>query len=247
MREKIACIYKLVNIVHGKFYIGASRDFKNRKSGHISRLRRNIHDNSILQRSFNKHGEENFEFHILEYVDNVQDLPIREQYYIDTLDPHYNLVRNVANDPRMTSHEGYIDIPRRKVIIQYDLEGNFIKEWDWLQTIVQELGLKPCGIGQSCTGYQKQSQGFIWKYKDEFNAYRGSHGIRKFTDEELTECLRDRNAENFLVTFPDGKTEKVRNIAKFCRDNNLKKGSLRKCYVEKVKNKLGWKVEKLED
>ena len=55
-------------------------------------LRRGIHFNSHLQSSFNKYGESNFEFKVLEFVDNLLKLEERELFYITELgvtNPNY--------------------------------------------------------------------------------------------------------------------------------------------------------------
>lgn len=59
-------IYSIKNKVNGKIYIGQSTDIIDRLRHHLSELRHNRHSNSYLQRSFNKYGEENFEFDVVE-------------------------------------------------------------------------------------------------------------------------------------------------------------------------------------
>lgn len=78
----ISCIYKIENIINKKIYIGSTINFKQRKSDHLSRLRKNKHPNAYLQNSWNKYGEENFVIEILERC-KIEDLLTREQYYID--------------------------------------------------------------------------------------------------------------------------------------------------------------------
>lgn len=82
-------IYKIINILNNKFYIGSSVDLKKRFREHIRRLKRNTHHCVYLQNSFNKYGENNFKFEIIEYCD-ILELKIKEQYYLDNLFPHYN-------------------------------------------------------------------------------------------------------------------------------------------------------------
>lgn len=55
-------IYQIVNLVNGKRYIGSSDNLRKRKYNHFNRLKRGKHDNSYLQRSYNKYGKENFKF-----------------------------------------------------------------------------------------------------------------------------------------------------------------------------------------
>lgn len=56
---------------------------------------------------------------------------------------------------------------RTYVIYQYDLDGNFIKEWKDGNEIVNELGFNKSKIHNVCRGYQKTSNGYIWKYKKD--------------------------------------------------------------------------------
>ena len=59
-------IYEIKNKINGKMYIGQSRNINKRRSYHLWKLRSNNHFNPLLQNSFNKYGEHNFEFIILE-------------------------------------------------------------------------------------------------------------------------------------------------------------------------------------
>jgi group I intron endonuclease len=61
----ISGIYKILNKINGKFYIGSSINIKTRWSKHKSLLRNNKHDNEHLQNAWNIYGEDNFEFIIL--------------------------------------------------------------------------------------------------------------------------------------------------------------------------------------
>jgi hypothetical protein len=50
-----------------------------------------------------------------------------------------------------------------KPIVQYDLKGNFIKEWIGITEAKKWLG--PGDIAGYLSGKQKQAGGFIWRYK----------------------------------------------------------------------------------
>lgn len=76
-------IYKILNKVTGKFYIGSAVNLKARWTQHTGKLRSNIHPNRYLQASWNLYGDASFEFIILEYC-NKDSLPEREQFWIDT-------------------------------------------------------------------------------------------------------------------------------------------------------------------
>lgn len=50
-------------------------------------------------------------------------------------------------------------------VLQFDLNGNFIKEWDGLIDATKSLGKYSTNIMRCCRGKFKQAYGFIWKYK----------------------------------------------------------------------------------
>lgn len=52
-------------------------------------------------------------------------------------------------------------------IIQYDLEGNFIKEWDSTRLAALSMKCDKKNINCCLTGKTKTACGFKWKYKDE--------------------------------------------------------------------------------
>lgn len=59
------------------------------------------------------------------------------------------------------------DNPKSKPIYQYDLDGNFIKEWENAQVASKTLGILVATIYQSCKGTidkPKMAGGYIWSY-----------------------------------------------------------------------------------
>lgn len=83
-------VYKILNKINGKFYIGSSTRLNRRNREHFRLLKSGIHGNSYLQYSYNKYGRENFVYEIIEYCNNDKCIE-REQYYIDLLTPKYNI------------------------------------------------------------------------------------------------------------------------------------------------------------
>lgn len=89
-------IYKITNVINGKFYIGSTDSIPDRWDNHRSELRRGIHHSKHLQRAWNKHGKENFKFEVLEEC--LEDMLItREQWYLDTLLKAQEYIRRESN------------------------------------------------------------------------------------------------------------------------------------------------------
>lgn len=75
-------IYIITSLINKRVYVGQSKDIENRWKEHKDALNAGIHPNQHLQRSWNKYGEKNFIFSILEECAEDK-LTEREQYWID--------------------------------------------------------------------------------------------------------------------------------------------------------------------
>lgn len=60
-------IYIITNKINNKFYIGSATNFRKRYNVHNSNFKKNK-NSKYLQRAYNKYGEENFEFQIIDYI-----------------------------------------------------------------------------------------------------------------------------------------------------------------------------------
>lgn len=121
----MACIYQIRNLVNNKFYIGSTQhSFNKRKGEHLAELRKNYHFNKHLQKSWNKYGEENFKFEVIEELvfpeDYSKDITYehvigREMYYINLLNPEYNLIKEIRGGKlgRLMSDEEKLEIGKR--------------------------------------------------------------------------------------------------------------------------------------
>lgn len=59
-------VYKILSRLDNKIYIGSTINYTSRKYHHLFCLRNKKHRNNYLQRAFERHGEENFIFEVLE-------------------------------------------------------------------------------------------------------------------------------------------------------------------------------------
>lgn len=177
-------IYKITCTQNLKFYIGSAAAFKasDSKKGFYRRLQRHLlalnankHHNKILQNSWNKYGEKSFKFEILEFC--LPHLCIeREQYYLDILQPFYPIGFNICinslnntktivkNSNTQNRDLSILNKELRKTIYQFDLQGNFIKEFNGIAKTQRELGIN--NIFACCLKKQHSAGGFIWKYKE---------------------------------------------------------------------------------
>lgn len=180
-------IYLIKNLITNKLYVGKAFYIRKRLNTHKWALRHNKHANSYLQRAWNKYGEVNFLFDIIEYCD-ISVLPEREGYWVDFYKANddqfgYNLMivgrknhthsaetkgkmRDAKLGKKMSSeHLKNNTLSKYKPVLQYDLNENFIKEWLGASQIRDELGYNQGNITAVCNEKRKTAHGFIWKYK----------------------------------------------------------------------------------
>lgn len=81
----VSGIYKILNIISEKCYIGSSYRINKRWKDHKRCLIENKHTNKFLQASWNLHGEQAFKFIIIE-ICTKDKLLEREQFWIDEAD-----------------------------------------------------------------------------------------------------------------------------------------------------------------
>lgn len=87
---RISGIYKIQSKCKPeRIYVGSSKNVKERWNEHSRFLRNNNHHSHKLQRHFNKYGANDLMFIIIEPC-LTEFLIIREQFYMDRLNPYFN-------------------------------------------------------------------------------------------------------------------------------------------------------------
>ena len=201
-------IYQIKNQVNNKIYIGSSVNIKQRIAKHYALLRHDRHNNEHLQNAWSKYGEKNFSWSIIELCseDLLLDL---EQWYIDILKPEYNIQPSTTHTihaketkiklSKATSkafEEGRLR-KTTKTIYEYDLAGNFIREWNSLTEAAETLGLFIDKISNCLHGKSRHTKGHRWSLERlpylppvKLNGWYGEkaksqrHYLVKISDEE---------------------------------------------------------------
>lgn len=87
-------IYKIVNDVNEKIYIGSAVKKNIRINQHMHHLKKGTHHNPPLQNFVNKYGIDKIHFVVIEKNVPIDELINREQYYIDFY-KDYNILLNI--------------------------------------------------------------------------------------------------------------------------------------------------------
>jgi group I intron endonuclease len=96
-------IYTITQISTGRVYVGSAVNLAARWQHHRWCLRSGKHGNSRLQRAWNKHGADSFEFFVVEAVEDKALLRQREQVWLDAAFARgncYNIARFAENPVR---------------------------------------------------------------------------------------------------------------------------------------------------
>ena len=116
-------IYMLTNKTTKDIYIGRSSDISKRFKNYfnLSYLKSQSQKNSIISRALLKNGYSKFSLTILEYC-NKSNLSVREQYFIEKLNPQYNILKP-AGSSLISKHK-----EETKAKISKTLKGVYVKE-----------------------------------------------------------------------------------------------------------------------
>lgn len=106
-------IYKIVNLINGKFYVGSAKDICGRWIRHRSELNRRKHHNIHLENAWHKYGSKNFLFIIIERLPSditEKELFDKEDIYLKLLKPEYNISPKATGGNTLKNHPRYQEI-----------------------------------------------------------------------------------------------------------------------------------------
>lgn len=86
----VSGIYRILNLVTNKSYVGSAKDFDKRWERHFKDLEAGNHSSIKLQRSYDKHGKDAFKCEILEEHPFENSLMALEDYYITKMNSKQN-------------------------------------------------------------------------------------------------------------------------------------------------------------
>lgn len=99
-------IYKIINKVNGRYYVGSSRNVEIRWKEHCKMLGSGNHHCVYLQRAWDKYGADSFLFSFVECCE-LRELRQREQEYLDSVISD-RILYNTSFNAMGPGHEGYV-------------------------------------------------------------------------------------------------------------------------------------------
>lgn len=251
--------------IGNNFIIGSSIQFEKRKKYYLHTLRNNSWSNSYVQDSFNKYGEENFKFRILQdnipedILEHVEDIWIgalcgRAEDDIggmnirDAYRPRWSQVskdkiskagkgKKISEEARLRNHskrsKNMSDLFSIK-IYQYSLNGEYIDEFNSLSSAGKLLGVSAANISVSAKDNGIKSSGrYLWSYKKverlpAYNSNSGKHKIKIVYQYDLMGNFIKEWGSTILAGNTLGFNYK--NISLVCKGNRKSAGGFKWSY-----------------
>lgn len=179
-------IYKYIS-PSGKIYIGQTINENKRRRTFKNINMRYAGGKIDLARV--KYSPENFKYSVIETIETqskkelFQKLNELEIYYIQKYNSFYNGYNSTLGG---TNGHEFTEEQKTKIsdslankVVQYDLDGNFIRIWKSCREIEHSLGYSRIPIQNCCRGEIQHSREFIWRYFDENNFQESIEGIKE--------------------------------------------------------------------
>lgn len=159
-----------------KRYIGQTINEKARRNAFMN-MKHVYSEGGKLENARKKYTPNNFTYEHLETIEDEDKIKLLtklnelEQYYIDKYNSYklgYNSTVGGNNIFIYTDEiKNKISKSRTKKVLQYDMDGFFIKKWNSSKDVANEFNCCTSTINKCCSGIAKKSLGYIWRYYEE--------------------------------------------------------------------------------
>lgn len=223
-------VYKIVNTITGDFYVGSAWRPTERMYSHWGKLKKGKHENVILQRAANKYGWWSLQFEVVRSWDASQidrkTLYALEQQYINTLNPIYNIAREVGRP--IVSEEAKEKFKRL-----------YSKRW---------IVINPKGVEYQITNLKQFCRENDLCQANMWYVAQGKsdnvHGWRCRYADGSTPFYISKSEREYRVTLPDGSSRVIRNLSRFCKGHNLSYNAMIAILSGTQNQHRGFRVEK---
>lgn len=231
-------IYKITCVSTGKFYIGSSQCIRTRWKQHRGDLRRGVHTNVHLQSAWNKHGADAFEFEIIEPVLFVEDLVVREQFWLDRLRPYKQGVGfNIGMFADASARGRTMSAETREKMSEM-LRG---KPVPWLNTPEVKARVKKALATRSPMPKEAIARRDATRIRNA--AQRGYYHTPQARQKMSEKQFSSKKPAKHIVTTPSGE-ELLVQLSAFCREHGLNYKAMLRCIDQAHKQHKGYTVRR---
>lgn len=236
--ECYGIIYKATNQLNNLSYIGQTvTSLNQRKHGHISCAK--LRPESYFHRAIRKYGSENFEWEIIDYGIDCDDLNQKEIYWIS----HYNTYKGEGYNMVIggNSNKGFKMSEEQKInlsisrggkpFLVFDRDGNYLYTKINQSDFAKEINTSVSNVGKVLHNEKNTIKGLILIFKDEF------------CEEILFKKMNStRNHREFIVKEKEtNKTIGIwKNQTNCAKELNIHRGNISKCLTGHLNNCNGF-------
>jgi len=231
-------VYCIENKLNGKKYIGITKGAIERRFKQHKQLAKNVSkENQHLHDALIKYGFKNFIIYQQDEAESIAELYEKEKYWIKTLDTKKNgynetdggegshgrvLSEETKQKIRVAAIKRFEDVEQRNHLSK--------KSKEWLAQLSKEdKEMISKKISISNMGNQR-AKGKHWTLSDEAKKNIGN-----------------AKSKTWLITYPNGKIETIKNMREFCRNNGLDQGALINVSRGKNKHHKGYICQKVNN
>lgn len=252
-KASLCGVYAITNLNDGRAtaYVGSTTlSFRDRWGHHTAALQRGTHPNRRLQRAWSRDGEHSFAFMVLEVVDGLDDVLVREQHWLDAYREAgsvYNFsivagspmrgLKHTAETKQRLSEAGsgrrHTEDTKQKIAKSHEKPypsflnvntGEVIPAGTGLTRMCQERGLSGSDMSAVKNGRQQSSQG--WILASNIN---------------LIEVVRGKGYRPPFVNVHTGdRINSGENLADACRKHGLNRKGMSDVKSGRQKSHRGW-------
>lgn len=205
----VSGIYKIVNKVNGKYYVGSSKNvFERWERGHRFLLAKGSHYNEYLQNAWNKYGEKNFYLSHIEFVTPSKSCLLEtEQKYLDKAKDVpsmcYNLSFNARGGENSWTGKRHTEETRRKMSVSNS--GRKVSEKTKQIKSLQNSGRANPNVDLSIYFWENLKTGE--KFSGTRLEFRRAHNISANSDSDLIKGISKITLTGWKVNPPNIKVQ----------------------------------------
>lgn len=189
-------VYKILNKVNNKIYIGQTNKPDWRWRQHVYRAKNNPHQ--LISRSISKYGEDNFEFNVIFFSDSREVVNDTEEFFINYFNSkNLEFGYNVANGGSVGKMSDYLRSKISEGLLDYykthdsPIKGRNLSESHRKSLSKSAMGKKGTNLGKKftkehCERISKALTGKKYPNRKSFKTFKDPHN-KKITDEQAIE------------------------------------------------------------
>lgn len=207
---KLPGVYRITNLENGKIYIGGTVDkIKQRFAAHFSEARRGQHINPHFQSAWNKYGEENFLFEIVEIIFDKDKKYVneREQWWIDFYESYkpelgYNINRKADRKTFTEEQKEYAArLKNPQGVLVYKTKEDTSPDTIYnVNGFCRDNGYDAPTVFSVLYGLTASYRGMIFRYVDEAkNRGRQKTDYKKYLKKDISLISQDENPKYYVI------------------------------------------------